>query len=124
MRCPAAPKYCRAKPFSSGGSTHSRSMTRRIRSSINCLDKGRQCRPETTSALLEAPRGSAVVRTVHHQNRAILLLLPNQVEVHFFSKLSTKIRCHRVRGQISSHRSEGPLQLCGQGSGNCPCWTT
>src|SRR6266851_254345 len=39
MRCPAAPKYCRATPFSSDGSTHSRSMTRRIRSSINCLDK-------------------------------------------------------------------------------------
>src|SRR5712671_2330960 len=39
MRCPAAPKYCRATPFSSGGSTHSRSMTRRIRSSIYCLDK-------------------------------------------------------------------------------------
>jgi len=33
-----------------------------------------------------------MVRTVHYLDHTILLLSPNREEVHFFSKLSTKIR--------------------------------
>src|SRR5262245_43141240 len=67
MRCPAAPKYCRATPLSSGGSTHSRSMTRRISSSLDFLDQA-PTRPakgrETTLAVLEVPRRKEMLRRV------------------------------------------------------------